>query len=56
MNKTDLLPYTDFDMGRLEETVRKMNPAVEIFKVSCRTGDGLESWASWLKERVTKAG
>ena len=52
INKIDLLPYTDFDMGRLDETVRKMNPEVEIFKVSCRTGDGLYSWASWLKERV----
>jgi hydrogenase nickel incorporation protein HypB len=52
INKIDLLLYTDFDMGRLEETVRKMNPAVEMFKVSCRTGEGLDAWTEWLKECV----
>jgi hydrogenase nickel incorporation protein HypB len=42
-------------MGRLEETVRKMNPSAEIFKVSCRTGEGLDVWAGWLEERVRTA-
>lgn len=52
VNKVDLIPYTDFDMGRLEETVRKMNPHVEIFKLSCRTGEGVASWIDWLEKRV----
>jgi hydrogenase nickel incorporation protein HypB len=52
VNKIDLLPHTDFDMGRLEETVRKMNPSVELFNVSCRTGEGLDGWTTWLEERV----
>ena len=52
VNKIDLIPHTDFDMGRLEETVRKMNPSVELFKVSCRTGEGLDGWTTWLEGRV----
>jgi hydrogenase nickel incorporation protein HypB len=52
VNKIDLIPHTDFDMGRLEETVRKMNPSVELFKVSCRTGEGLDGWTTWLERRV----
>jgi hydrogenase nickel incorporation protein HypB len=52
INKIDLIPHTDFDMGRLEETVRKMNPSVEMFKVSCRTGEGLDDWVAWLAKRV----
>jgi len=52
VNKIDLIPHTDLDMGRLEETVRKMNPSVELFKVSCRTGEGLDGWTTWLEGRV----
>jgi hydrogenase nickel incorporation protein HypB len=55
VNKTDLLPHTDFDMESLEQTVRKMNPSVQLFKVSCRTGEGLDGWTSWLEERVRTA-
>jgi len=52
VNKIDLIPHTDFNMERLEETVRKMNPSVELFKVSCRTGEGLDGWTTWLEGRV----
>jgi hydrogenase nickel incorporation protein HypB len=52
VNKIDLIPHTDFDMERLEETVRKMNPHVEIFKLSCRTGEGIECWIDWLEKRI----
>lgn len=55
VNKVDLVPHTDFDMEALEETVRKMNPSVEMFKVSCRTGEGLEAWYGWLKRRVAES-
>ncbi len=52
VNKIDLIPHTDFDMAFLEDTVRKMNPSVEIFKISCRTGVGVDAWIDWLKNRV----
>jgi len=52
VNKTDLIPHTDFDLELLKETVRKMNPSVEIFEVSCRTGEGISAWCGWLKDRV----
>ncbi len=56
INKIDLLPHTDFDMERLEETVRKMNPDIEMFKVSCRTGEGLAEWSGRLVELVRAKG
>jgi len=52
VNKTDLIPHTDFDLELLKETVRKMNPSVKIFEVSCRTGEGISAWCGWLKDRV----
>jgi hydrogenase nickel incorporation protein HypB len=55
VNKIDLIPHTDFDLELLKETVRKMNPSVEIFEVSCRNGDGIPAWTGWLKDRVENA-
>jgi hydrogenase nickel incorporation protein HypB len=55
VNKMDLIPHTDFDIEALEETVLKMNPSVTIFRISCRTGEGLQEWDQWLKKTVDKA-
>ncbi|MCG2796742.1 MAG: hydrogenase nickel incorporation protein HypB [Actinomycetia bacterium] len=55
VNKIDLLPYTDFDVDGLKDTVRRMNPRVRIFEMSCRTGEGIGGWVGWLKEQVEKA-
>lgn len=52
VNKIDLVPYTDFDTGQLEETVRKMNPGIKIFRLSCRTGEGVDEWVEWLAGKV----
>lgn len=52
LNKMDLLPYTDFDMEALRQTVLAMNPAIKIFPVSAKTGEGISDFASWLEERL----
>ena len=56
INKIDLIPHTDFDMGRLKETLRKMNAGARIFELSCRTGEGVSAWTDWLEDRVRSAG
>jgi hydrogenase nickel incorporation protein HypB len=50
VNKTDLLGLGDFDLEELRGTVRRMNPGIVIFELSCRTGEGLQEWADWLEE------
>jgi len=52
VNKIDLLGLGDFDPGAVRETVRGMNPDITIFEVSCRSGEGLEGWCSFLYDRV----
>ena len=52
LNKIDLLPYTDFDMDELLKTVKAMNPAIQIFSVSAKTGEGSERFTAWLEERI----
>ena len=52
VNKTDLLPYVDFDTDRLVRDARKINPDVEVLRVSATTGENLESWLAWLADPV----
>ncbi len=59
VNKTDVLPYFDFDMSAFRKAVSGLNPAAAVFPVSAKTGDGLEQWFSWLEdalERMSKLG
>lgn len=49
VNKTDLLPYVDFDVGRCEKDARSLNPDVEWLPMSVRTGDNLDAWYRWLR-------
>jgi hydrogenase nickel incorporation protein HypB len=52
VNKIDYLPDPGFSMAALRERVLKLNPGIRIFEVSCRTGEGLDAWARWLREQV----
>jgi hydrogenase nickel incorporation protein HypB len=52
INKIDLLPYLDFDIAAFSKAVTGLNPKVKIFPVSCKTGDGLEGWFSWLEAEM----
>lgn len=53
INKIDLLPYIDFDMEYFRRGVEVLNPGLVTFQLSCRTGEGLEAWLTWLQERVS---
>ena len=52
VNKIDVLPYFDFDMEKLREYALMRNPALEIFPLSARTGEGMDAWCGWLRRQV----
>ncbi|KPK90638.1 MAG: hydantoin utilization protein A [Deltaproteobacteria bacterium SM23_61] len=52
INKIDLLPYCECNPDLIEERARKVNPNLTLFRVSCRTGDGLDSWTGWLRGKL----
>jgi len=52
LNKTDLLPYVEFDMSRFREYMDKVNEWVQVIQVSATRGDGIHDWYAWLRERV----
>lgn len=52
VNKIDVMPYFDFDMEKLVEYARMRNPAIEIFPISAKTGEGVDAWCGWLRKQV----
>lgn len=54
INKIDLLPYLKFDLEKLKDYAKKVNPNLEFFEVSATTGQGLESWYNFLKKSLKK--
>ena len=53
INKIDLLPYVSFDMQHFRKGVEILNPGLVTFPLSCKTGEGLESWIDWIIQ-ITK--
>jgi hydrogenase nickel incorporation protein HypB len=48
INKIDLLPYLDFDLGLFLKNLEEVNPGVATIKASARTGEGVDAWCAWL--------
>ena len=53
VNKIDLLPYVQFDLNGFRKLVTGLNSGVQIFEVSCTTGEGIQDWADWLLGKTT---
>ncbi len=51
INKTDLLPYVDFDTELLIKNALTVNPHLHIMQLSARTGEGMEQWIAWLLDQ-----
>lgn len=50
LNKIDLKPYLDFNLEYFKQGVQALNPNVRFFELSCKTGEGVPGWISWLKD------
>lgn len=48
LNKCDLLPHLRFDVARVIENARRVNPAIEVIEISVETGEGMAAWLDWL--------
>ena len=52
INKTDVLPYFDFDMDKCREFIHMRNPEAKVFPVCAKTGEGVDAFAEWLLGEV----
>ncbi|HSG68424.1 MAG TPA: hydrogenase nickel incorporation protein HypB [Bacteroidales bacterium] len=50
INKTDLLPYVDFDMAKVKDNALRVNHHLKFFELSAKTGEGVDDWYEWLKD------
>src|SRR5436309_13381228 len=55
INKIDLLPHLDFDVGKLVHNVGVVNPEARVMRVSAKTGEGVDEWRAWLTELATRS-
>jgi len=51
INKIDLLPYVDFDLEKCKEYARRTQPNMIFFELSCKTGEGMDSWLEWIQQQ-----
>jgi hydrogenase nickel incorporation protein HypB len=54
VNKMDLVEHVDSDPDAIIENARRIKPDLEVFKVSSKTGEGIEEWIEWLKSRLAR--
>lgn len=52
LNKMDLLPHLSFDVDLAVANARAVNPDLEFFYTSARTGEGMDEWLGFLRARV----
>jgi hydrogenase nickel incorporation protein HypB len=52
LNKTDLLPYVDFDAERCRQYALQVNHRLQWLEISAKTGKGLDQWTAWVRSRL----
>jgi hydrogenase nickel incorporation protein HypB len=55
VNKVDLLACVPFDVDRAVALARRVNPDLEFFFTSALTGEGLDSWCTFLRSQIHPA-
>ena len=52
INKTDVMPYFDFDLEKCREYIRMRNPKARVIPICAKTGEGVDELAAWLLEEI----
>lgn len=55
LSKIDTLPVFDFDMEAFDAEVAQLNPTADVFRISSKTGEGVQEWADYLAGRIEAA-
>lgn len=54
VNKTDVLPYFDFNLNDFAGIIEGMNRSAGVFPISAKTGEGMDSWFSWIEGEIDR--
>ena len=55
LNKTDLLPYLQFDVDQCIDYARRVNPGIKVIQLSATTGEGMQDWYQWVRATLQLA-
>jgi hydrogenase nickel incorporation protein HypB len=55
LNKCDLLPYLSFDVDKAIDYARRVNPKIEVIRISATSGEGMADWLAWLAKGAEAA-
>ncbi|HUN92975.1 MAG TPA: hydrogenase nickel incorporation protein HypB [Burkholderiaceae bacterium] len=55
LNKIDLLPHVQFDVEKAVAFARRVNPRIQVLRLSATTGAGFEGWLSWIAHELAHA-
>ena len=54
VNKTDVLPYFDFDMEAFKKNVELRHPGIPVIPISAKTGEGMDKLVEWLEQQISR--
>jgi len=52
INKTDVMPYFDFDLERCKSYIHQRNPKAQVIPICAKTGEGVDAFVQWLLAEV----
>jgi hydrogenase nickel incorporation protein HypB len=52
INKTDVMPYFDFDLAKCTEYIHMRNPKAQVIPICAKTGEGIDTFADWIIAEV----
>jgi hydrogenase nickel incorporation protein HypB len=52
LNKTDMLPYSDFNDDFFTGKIKELNPGIEIIRLSCKSSQGIQAWIDWIGKNI----
>ena len=50
-----LLPHLDFDVQAAVRNAQMVNPQIQIFQLSAKSGEGLAAWYAWIRSQAQLA-
>ena len=52
INKTDVMPYFDFDLERCKSYIHQRNPKAQVIPICAKTGESVDAFVQWLLNEV----
>jgi len=56
LSKIDLLPHVDFDPDKAIERAQRINPQLQILRLSVSSGAGMADWLDWIAQGAAVTG